>query len=293
MTYPLGTLPFGHAWRDPRTMSGRQALYREVTGHHVDRLIIDDPHQAYPLLDPDVDLSGILATRAVLADFDEQFCDGSGDSAVRAALVSQLVDEVMPLARTDEQRHAVQMMPRPGLWLGSDLADGRELTQTQTDAMVRFELWRTVGLGSDDAHRRVRDAVGEPMVIELEIAAVGATNPKFAKALTRAVSQRAGIDSDPLVRLLAYRTWGERDVMWPTRAVGKFTEYLERSTLRFTPYREGDLLRAAEETLKAVSVGYAEPREGMVRSSTRREKRPPPVPKWAKDKRSRTGRPVR
>lgn len=299
-----------------------------LRGHTVKQAIIDDPHQPRLLLDPDADLSGILACHAVLHDFDEDHSDGSGDPATRAALVAQLVDEVLPLAHTDEERVAIRMASRPGLWLGSDLADGRALTQDQTDAMVRFEIERTAALGPTAQHRAIRDAIGEPVDLEMDVA----VDRYEHVARTRAVSQRAGVDSDPLVRLLAYRIWGLRDERWHDwrrprgelngngdimvnvpltgmtlarggsgDSVGLLTGDNMHAGMSTglswnssASYRVGDVLRAAGEEYLVASVGHtAMMREGMVRASTRRERRPQPVPKWAKVKKSHASRPGR
>lgn len=273
-----------------------------VTDHSYDRLIIDDPHLPPPLLDPGVDLSGILATRAVLADFDEQFCDGSGDPSMRAALVAKLVDEVLPLACCSSEQDTVRMTPRPGVlyrseW-ASDVVAATPLTQLQTDGAIRSEVWAMV------SSRLTRDTIRNAAAA----LSVGTREYESMQELARpfgatVIHQRGGIDSDPLVRLLAYRAWGDRDQRWHDMRrprgdfeidrIGDIVGNASGMTPRYssTPYREGDVLRAAGEEYKVVSVGHtAMSREGMVRSSTRRERRPPPVPKWAKPKKGRAAR---
>jgi hypothetical protein len=42
---------------------------------------------------------------------------------------------------TPEERVAQGEDPRPGVWAGEPGADLRKLTQDQTDALVRCELW--------------------------------------------------------------------------------------------------------------------------------------------------------
>lgn len=103
---------------------------------------------------------------------------------------------------TPEDRAAAADAPRPGIWTGEDAADRRALTQDQTDMLIRFELYRR-------ADRDERDAIvsavgGQPGLVFLE----------DAGRVTRAQCQRGGIDSDPLVRILARRAWGDRDQQW-------------------------------------------------------------------------------
>jgi len=153
-----------------------------------------------PLLDADVDLSGILATRAVLHDHREE--RGDTEPEVRARLEAMLVDEVMVLARTDEERVAVREAPRPGTWFGDAGADGRRLSQHDTDILVRCEIWmahsasKIFDVGEFDsvpANRNIR-------------LALGTCGPRIYGE-RYALKQRGGIDSDPLVRLVAWRAW--------------------------------------------------------------------------------------
>jgi len=151
--------------------------------------------------DPPADLSGVIAVRAVLHDFDEQHCD----RGIRLQLEAQLISEVMPLTTCQTERVAVTMPPRRGIWFGDHGADGRTLTQKQTDILVRDELfWR------DDA--------GPPDAMLLALGDTGASR-SFRFGDTEATMQRGGIDSDPLVRLLAFRAWGYRDIRWNLREV--------------------------------------------------------------------------
>lgn len=100
------------------------------------------------------------------------------------------------------EREAHDEEPRPGVWAGESGADLRALTQDDTDALIRREL---VGLTvtTDDYAAVSRSVVGGHGVEVL----VGTQN-------RWALSQRGGIDSDPLVRLLAFRAWGDRDRVW-------------------------------------------------------------------------------
>jgi len=95
---------------------------------------------------------------------------------------------------TAEERAAHDEDPRPGVWGGTRDADLRKLSQDETDALVRIELWQEASRRGDDIGE-IEGALGN---------------------LTSAIGrcQRGGIDSDPLVRLLAYRAWGDRDRRW-------------------------------------------------------------------------------
>lgn len=113
------------------------------------------------------------------------------------------------------ERAAVAMAERPGSWFGDDCADGRMLTQEQTDMLVRAELWREVGYRGDASGELsgILGPAGEQRMLELTMA----PDPTHWSAYkVRGTTQRGGIDSDPLVRLLAHRAWGDRDVRWFT-----------------------------------------------------------------------------
>lgn len=99
---------------------------------------------------------------------------------------------------TPDERAAYDEPPRPGIWVGDIGADGRALSQEETDALIRVRLVHHVD------RREVRQL------------APGSYMPVFHTLATR---QRGGIDSDPMVRLLAYRAWGDRDRRWFARAM--------------------------------------------------------------------------
>lgn len=106
---------------------------------------------------------------------------------------------------TPEERAAHDEDPRPG-WT----TDGaHRLDQQQTDTLIRAELYCFGDLEqyqSEIATRR--QLLGEPAFIGLQI----------GKRQHIAVhEQRGGIDRDPMVRLLAFRAWGDRDRMWDPR----------------------------------------------------------------------------
>jgi len=93
--------------------------------------------------------------------------------------------------------------PRPGVWAGEDDADLRALTQEQTDYVIGYELYQR----TPPAERpEMRAIVGELL------------NPEGHWALKigsrYAHRQRGGIHSEPLVRILAHRAWGDRDRQW-------------------------------------------------------------------------------
>jgi len=167
---------------------------------------------------------GILATRAVLHDHREE--RGDTEPEVRARLEAMLVDEVMVLARTDEERAAVREATRPGTWWGDQCGDGRRLTQRETDILIRCELSSSLRyMLGDVVDVSARAVLGEHRMLKFVVkserkwrmpVAESASSPderaSWRKVL--ATMQRGGIDSDPLVRLLAWRVWGERDVSW-------------------------------------------------------------------------------
>lgn len=102
---------------------------------------------------------------------------------------------------TPEDREAERDDPRPGVWAGERFADGRRLTQDQTDALIRSELFMRCSIAELDD---IVMAVGQPVFFAFMVD--GWQRP--------ARVQRGGIDSDPLVRVLARRAWGDRDRRW-------------------------------------------------------------------------------
>ena len=98
---------------------------------------------------------------------------------------------------TPEERAAHDEDPRSGVWARESGADLRLLTQEETDELIRSELALEAS------------APNERSEVQRMIGGSGAwlVNPPATK-------QRGGIDSDPLVRLLAYRAWGDRDRQW-------------------------------------------------------------------------------
>jgi hypothetical protein len=110
---------------------------------------------------------------------------------------------------TPAEQAAIDDEPRPGVWANvpvcSDPGDGRAFDQEQTDILIAAEIWFTSGFGTAQDNRELRALVGEPRGVALDDAG---TQRRVA---TR---QRGGIHSDPLVRLLAFRAWGDRDRAW-------------------------------------------------------------------------------
>jgi len=120
--------------------------------------------------------------------------------------VSSLLDPLPdPAAEARAVAAARDDTERPGTWYGDEGADGRQLTQDLTDCLIRAELWHTASLGEK---QELEGAIGKPRGMFVPGSQV------FDGRDTRMWSQRGGIDSDPLVRLLAYRAWGERDRRW-------------------------------------------------------------------------------
>lgn len=119
---------------------------------------------------------------------------------------------------TAAERAAIADEPRPGVWIEEHdtpadlvgdvlvqrLGDGRTLTQHETDLLVVRELW------NDAPHASAQqDALRPAVVAWLKPSMVRLTGDERV-----AHQQRGGIHSDQLVRLLAYRAWGERDRQW-------------------------------------------------------------------------------
>ena len=121
--------------------------------------------------------------------------DASGRLLANPVRTSLLPDR--PL--TPEERAAHDDEPRPGVWAGESGADLRALTQEETDALIRAELWHNVPPAEQ---LELKGVIGE---LQRVLVAAGKAKEIQISA------QRGGIDSDPLVRLLAYRAWGDRD----------------------------------------------------------------------------------
>lgn len=147
---------------------------------------------------------------------------------------------------TDAERAAIADDPRPGVWLESvarvgpgrlvpvsSLAqpvhevdvpcewrgDGRALDQQQTDVAIVSELYA----GTDEDGRALMMEFSNTIVTGTPIRRRGGDAlpvgfiPHQIDGDFRCSQQRGGIHSDPLVRLLAYRAWGERDRAWRKR----------------------------------------------------------------------------
>lgn len=115
-------------------------------------------------------------------------------------------------ALTAAEREAIGDEPRPGVWIeecnsppndNGDIfadshGDARILDQHETDSLIAYELLDCVLVGADRA--RLREIVTLASPIQLAYSNV-----------TAATQQRGGLHSEPLVRLIAYRAWGNRD----------------------------------------------------------------------------------
>ncbi|MEJ7601256.1 MAG: hypothetical protein WKG01_25350 [Kofleriaceae bacterium] len=112
---------------------------------------------------------------------------------------------------TDAERDAVADHERPGVWIEVHFDDpisphdGRTLSQHATDLLIVNEVLRREPDHADEL-RPFLPPRGVPMSWLITLGD-GVT----------ATQQRGGIHSDPLVRLLAYRTWGDRDRTWRKR----------------------------------------------------------------------------
>lgn len=96
--------------------------------------------------------------------------------------------------------------PRPGVWAGEAGAGLRALTQDETDALIRAELVFAAGFGHS---AEVAKACGFRNIGDVKLLMFGTPPDRCAARI-----QRGGIDSDPLVRVIARRAWGERDRRW-------------------------------------------------------------------------------
>jgi len=111
---------------------------------------------------------------------------------------------------TPEDLEAERDQPRPGVWGGEQGADFRALTQDQTDALIRAELVLSATAAERDDVIR---AVGTPRAVDLD-AHRDIGDGQQVRGIVLAHCQRGGIDSDPLVRVLARRAWRDRDRQW-------------------------------------------------------------------------------
>jgi len=105
--------------------------------------------------------------------------------------------------------------PRPGSWFGDEGADGRMLDQQQADVLIRSQLWSHASgsaAGFVANHAELEGILGPLQQIELAMSQGNADRPRAHTFVAR--QQRGGISSDPLVRLLAFRAWGDRDQHW-------------------------------------------------------------------------------
>jgi hypothetical protein len=129
--------------------------------------------------------------------------------------MTDAVTSLVHREQTPEDREAALEDPRPGLWAGELGADLRELTQDLTDVLIRHELLKR----AEDADWAELDrAFGKLPRVRFVVDGLD----------VRAAVQRGGIDSDPLVRVLAWRAWGHRDRRWfELRGVRRGEELVE------------------------------------------------------------------
>jgi hypothetical protein len=96
---------------------------------------------------------------------------------------------------------------RPGTWFGDTDADGRVLTQAETDTLIRAEL---VSMAQAAERDEVMRLIGEPRSLELVLEEIVEAPPRrleryrTRKRRARATVQRGGIDSDPRARRCAH-----------------------------------------------------------------------------------------
>jgi hypothetical protein len=148
--------------------------------------------------------------------------DASGELVQRLASAARPMHDpltsLLDRAPTPEDAEAGRDEPRPGVWAGEDGADLRRLTQDETDALIRAELLC---------------AASDTEVMDV-LAAIGGTVPIPAFSARAPRMQRGGIDSDPLVRVLVRRAWGDRDRQWfELRGVRKGERISQTSICKF------------------------------------------------------------
>lgn len=102
---------------------------------------------------------------------------------------------------------AIADEPRPGVWIQESmrdrfLGDGRALSQNETDRLIAREL-----IDSPEPDTSLIET------LRLWWYPVQMTYDMPVRH-TVAEQQRGGVHSEPLVRLLAYRAWGDRDRRW-------------------------------------------------------------------------------
>lgn len=142
---------------------------------------------------------------------------------------------------TPEERRAIDDVERPGVWRWQNPepaqlrrlrrvqqerhvervgdVDEHALTQHETDVLICAELWQRL-LGDAllanvySLAQQIEDVLGQQRVVSITVAYQPDTSSTVRTRQVLAYEQRGGIHSDPLVRLFAYRTWGDRDRIW-------------------------------------------------------------------------------
>lgn len=127
-----------------------------------------------------------------------------------------ILGELLPARDlTPDERAAHDEPPRPGVWVGDAGADGRPLNQHRTDILIRSRL---AASGDPEVQRMIGPLVAVQLpLLEPHFGALQSQIPDRSPFRVRAIPatrQRGGIDSDPMVRVLAFRAWGDRDRRW-------------------------------------------------------------------------------
>jgi hypothetical protein len=156
---------------------------------------------------------------------------------------------------TDAERAAIADEPRPGVWVQNDRSfpgDGRALSQHETDRLIVGELHR---MPDQFGQAELVAVVGWPVAIKFDT----------DKGKQHAFEQRGGLHSDPLVRLLAFRAWGDRDRAWQKRETARTigaSRALDRDLL--------DRIRATYcfESIAATGAEYTAQRDGRQARAT-------------------------
>jgi hypothetical protein len=120
-------------------------------------------------------------------------------------------------------------IPRPGFWVRQSddpaaildaAADGRVLTQEQTDILIEIQIWSHFGW-NEDATRdaELRSVIGYDFPREgiwgARLLGAFPTSLGFVHSpRTTPTRQRGGIHTSAAVRMLARMAWGDRDLIY-------------------------------------------------------------------------------
>lgn len=175
------------------------------------------------------ELAGVLCVWGDLLEWRGTDIAGDARAAelvrLRDAIAARITSAVIAgRAPGDPQSELLALLDlaQPGSWYGDEGGDGRMLDQEQTDTLIRRELFaqsQRFARTHPATLGEVMEIIGHPRVVPLYTQSVEPTRSRDVTGdqdgtWMDATRQRGGIASDPLVRLLAFRTWGDRDQRW-------------------------------------------------------------------------------